>query len=109
MVAVLVRRPEGLRPMAESAAVGRWIAVVPRLATVAVVAVLIGGAAVLAGYVAEWQGWHGVIVGLSVAWLVGAIAFVAAVLVSSRRSGRPFWRVAWDGVRGLLRFIFETW
>ena len=81
----------------------------PRVATVAVVAIVIGGASVLAGYVAEWQGWHGLVVGLSVAWLVGAVAFVAAVLVSSRRSGRPFWWVAWDGVRGLLRFVFETW
>ncbi len=89
----------------------RWddgIRSTPRLAAVALAALVIGGFAVLAGYFAEWRGWHGVLVGLLVAWAVAALAFTVAVGVSSRRSGRPFWRVAWDTVRGLLRFIVET-
>lgn len=80
----------------------------PRLATMAVTAFLVGGLAVLSGYVAEWLGWSGVVVALAVGWLVAAVAFVVAVAVASRRSGRPFWRVAWDAFRGLVRFTIES-
>jgi hypothetical protein len=80
----------------------------PRLGSVALAAVLVGGVAVLAGYVAEWRGWDGFLIGLVVAWAVAAVTFTVAVAVRSRRSGRPFWRVAWDGFRGLLRFIIEV-
>jgi hypothetical protein len=75
---------------------------------VAFAALLIGAFAVLAGYVAEWRGWDGFLIGLGVGWAVAAVTFVVAVAVASRRSGRPMWRVAWDGIRALFRFIAEV-
>lgn len=80
----------------------------PRLGVIALAAILIGGFAVLAGYIGEWQDWNGVVIAFAVGWLLGAVAFVVAVGVASRRAGRPFWRVAWDALRGLLGFIFEA-
>jgi hypothetical protein len=75
---------------------------------VALAALFAGGLAVLAGYVAEANGWDGFLIGLAVAWAVAAVTFTTAVAVTSRRSGRTFWRVAWDGLRGLLRFVIEA-
>jgi hypothetical protein len=69
---------------------------------------MIGAVSVLAGYIADWQGWDGVLIGLVVAWAVAATVVTVAVAVASRRSGQPFWRVAWHGLRGLFRFLIEV-
>lgn len=80
----------------------------PRLGSVALAALIVGGMAVLAGYITDWRGWDGFLIGLAVAWVFAAVMFVVAVVVTSRRTGRPIWRVAWDGVRALFRFMIET-
>lgn len=89
----------------------RWddgLAWSPRLSSVALAALGVGAVAVLAGYVAEWRGWDGFLIGLGAAWIVAAITFTVAVAVTSRRSGRPFWRVTWDALRALFRFVIEV-
>lgn len=54
------------------------------------------------------MGWDGFLIGLAVAWVVAVSHIRRALVVTSRRTRRPLWRVAWDGVRALFRFMIET-
>jgi hypothetical protein len=75
---------------------------------VIVAAFFVGAGSVLAGWAAESAGWDVLLIACGVAWALSAFAFVAAVVLTSRRAGRPMWRVVYDAFRSLLRFMVEV-